>query len=143
MNKKILSLLVLFIITITSYNNVYSQKNESCLFKNPLCFYNSDILSYLQILHKNQQFDKMCDFIYGPISDPKSKKKLIKKLSSVNFGYSLKRVGIRKITNTSWSITYQRTLLGTNENFIINCRLINEKCKMYIDNSVWKTLFKD
>ena len=32
---------------------------SNCLFKNPLCFYNTDILTYLQVLHKNQQYDKM------------------------------------------------------------------------------------
>ena len=68
MKNIIKSLLVLF-IAISPISQVYSQKNENCLYKNPLCFYNTDILNYLQILHKNQQYDKMINFMYGPAID--------------------------------------------------------------------------
>ena len=30
-----------------------------CLFKNPLCFYNLDVLRYLQVLHQKQLYDQM------------------------------------------------------------------------------------
>jgi len=83
----------------------------------------------------------MINFIYGPAIDRKSKKNILEKLSNVTFGYSLKRVGILEKTKTNWSITYQRTLLGTNETFKINCALINNRCKVYIDDNAWNTLF--
>jgi hypothetical protein len=28
-----------------------------------LCFYNSDILTYLQVLHKNQQYEQMLPYL--------------------------------------------------------------------------------
>lgn len=139
--KNILKILLVIFIAITPSQKVYSQKNESCLYKNPLCFYNTDILNYLQILHKNQQYEKMLDFIYGPAIDGKSKKNLLEKLSNATFGYSLKRAGVREKNKTNWSITYQRTLLGSNETFKIDCALINSTCKVYIDEKVWNTLF--
>ncbi len=140
--KNFLKLALCILIAITSINKCFSQKNENCLYKNPLCFYNTDILNYLQILHKNQQYEKMYDFLYGPAISDNSKTILINKLSNASFGYSMKRVGIREKSKTSWSLTYQRTILGTNETFKIDCALINDKCKLYIDDKVWNTLFK-
>ena len=139
--KNIIKSLLVFFITTSPITQVYSQKNENCLYKNPLCFYNTDILSYLQILHKNQQYDKMIIFIYGPAIDGKSKNSIIDKLSNATFGYSLKRVGVKEKNKTNWSLTYQRTILGTNETFKIDCALINKTCKLYIDDKVWNTLF--
>ncbi|WP_353083301.1 hypothetical protein [Flavobacterium sp.] len=81
-------------------------------------------------------------FLYGPAIQGKTKSVLINKLSNASFGYSMKRVGIREKSKTSWSLTYQRTILGTNETFKIDCALINDKCKLYIDEKVWNTLFK-
>lgn len=134
--------LVVILIAITSTFKIYCQKNDSSLYKNPLCFYNTDVLNYLQILHKNQQYEKMYVFLYGPAIQGKTKSILINKLSNASFGYSMKRVGIREKSKTSWSLTYQRTILGTNETFKIDCALINDKCKLYIDEKVWNTLFK-
>jgi len=119
----------------------YSQ-DSNCLYKNPLCFYNTDILNYLQVLHKNQQYSKMTNFLYGPNIDGKDKKSLEESLSNANFGYSLKRVGIKEKNKTSWSLTYQRTILGTNETFKIDCALINDTCRIYIDDKAWQTIFK-
>jgi hypothetical protein len=67
--------------------NIFAQEESSCLFKNPLCFYDTDILNYLQILHKNQQYNKIEDYIYGPAVDRKNNKKLIEKISNASFGY--------------------------------------------------------
>lgn len=127
--------LFLLIGTIT-----YGQK--SCLYKNPLCFYNTDILTYLQVLHKNQQYEKMIPFMHGPMVDARNNKTIIQQLSSEDFGYAMKRVGIKEVTKNKWSITYQRTLLGTNENFKVECSLIKGTCRIYLDKNQWERIFK-
>ena len=89
---------LIFIIILISGVTVSAQDN--CLFRNPLCFYNTDILTYLQVLHKNQQFEKMVPFFYGSFSNNK-KNTFVNKLGEVDFGYTLKRVGVKKLRRTS------------------------------------------
>ena len=113
----------------------------SCLFKNPLCFYHSDILAYLQVLHKNQQYEKMASFIYGPVIGQGGKAELVAGLSGVDFGFALKRVGIIEKGKNKWSITYQRTRLGTQENVKIECALVGDTCRVYLDPERWRVLF--
>lgn len=55
-------------ISVFLFQNALTQTND-CLFKNPLCFYNSDILTYLQVLHKNQQYEQMLPYLHGPAID--------------------------------------------------------------------------
>jgi len=119
----------------------YSQTNGNCLYKNPLCFFNTDVLNYLQVLHKNQQYNKMTTFFYG--SSDRTRQNLEDRLSNANFGYSLKRVGVKEKNKASWSLTYQRTILGTNETFKIECALINDTCRVFLDKKAWKMIFKD
>lgn len=119
----------------------YSQTKGNCLYKNPLCFFNTDVLNYLQVLHKNQQYNKMTAFFYG--SSDRTRQNLEDRLSNANFGYSLKRVGVKEINKSSWSLTYQRTILGTNETFKIDCALINDTCRVLLDKKAWKILFKE
>jgi len=133
---------LLFLLIFFLQKNINSQTVNDCLYKNPLCFYNTDILKYLQVLHKNQQYDRMKLFLCGPILNMKDKVSVEQKLSNVSFGYLLKRVGIKEINKTRWSLTYQRTILGTFENFKIECALINDTCKMFIDNKTWSLIFK-
>jgi hypothetical protein len=114
---------------------------QSCLYKNPLCFYNTDVLSYLKILHQNQQYDKMVPFFYGPKVTSMKRTAFIEKLSEQDFGYSMKRVGVKELSKENWSLTYQRTLVGTNTNFKINCALVNDTCRIYLDEKAWKTIF--
>jgi hypothetical protein len=139
--KNILKIFFIFLFTLCLSKAGYSQESN-CLYKNPLCFYNTDILNYLQVLHKNQQYSKMTTFLYGPNIDGKDKKSLEESLSNANFGYSLKRVGVKEKNKTSWSLTYQRTILGTNETFKIECALIKDTCRVYIDEKAWQTIFK-
>jgi len=123
-------------------HNTKVQAQSTCLYKNPLCFYNTDVLSYLQTLHKNQQFQKMTVFFYGPVKDENHKQLFVDKISNTNFGYTLKRVGIKEITKTQWSLTYQRTILGTNETFKVDCALIHDTCRVYLDKISWQIIFK-
>jgi len=139
--KNILKIFFIFLFTLCLSKAGYSQESN-CLYKNPLCFYNTDILNYLQVLHKNQQYSKMTNFLYGPNIDGKDKKSLEESLSNANFGYSLKRVGVKEKNKISWSLTYQRTILGTNETFKIECALIKDTCRIYIDQKAWQTIFK-
>jgi hypothetical protein len=119
-----------------------SLAQSDCLFKNPLCFYNTDILSYLQVLNKHQQYEKMIPFFYGPYIDSLGKNKFISALNKVDFGYSMKRVGVKERSKNKWSITYQRTIMGTNEDFKIDCAIINDTCRIYIDQKTWNKIFK-
>ena len=137
MNK----LLKIFFISVFTLclSKAGNSQESNCLYKNPLCFYNTDILNYLQVLHKNLQYEEMVPFFYG--SSLNNKSKLEKRLSNASFGYSLKRVGIKEKNKTNWSLTYQRTILGTNETFKIDCALIKDTCRIYIDDKAWKTLF--
>ena len=117
--------------------------SNSCLFKNPMCFYTSDILTYLQALHKNMLFEEMLPFLYGPKIKGKSKDQIIDELSVAPFGYQMKRVGIRIIqTNKSWTLRFERTLLGTKETFDIKADLDNGVCKLYLDEKSWNTIFR-
>jgi hypothetical protein len=135
---KRLFVLCLIIVTIS----VRSLSEENCLFKNPLCFYKTDVLCYIQVLHKNQQYANMAAFFYGPIMDRKGINHVKQLFSKTEFGYTLKRVGIINLTNKKWSLTYQRTIMGTNETFTIDCAVINDTCKIYLDQESWNKIFK-
>jgi hypothetical protein len=140
--KVILKIFFICLITLCLSKVGYSQ-DANCLYKNPLCFYNTDILNYLQVLHKNQQYSKMTTFLYGPNIYGKDKKSLEESLSNANFGYSLKRVGIKEKNKSSWSLTFQRMILGTNETFKIDCAIINDTCRIYIDDKALQNIFKN
>jgi hypothetical protein len=112
-----------------------------CLFKNPLCFYNMDVLRYLQVLHQKQDYAQMTKFFYGPKKQELGATKLAAALSEVDFGYALKRVGIKDMDAKNWSLTYQRTILGTQENFKIEAALLNDTCRVYLDEKKWAQLF--
>jgi hypothetical protein len=127
---------------IIAMSTSISLTQSDCLFKNPLCFYNTDILSYLQVLHKNQQYEKMTPFFYGSFIDSIGKEKLVNRLDEAEFGFSMKRVGVKETAKNKWSITYQRTIMGTNENFKIDCALVNDTCRVFIDQKVWSKIFK-
>jgi hypothetical protein len=118
-------------------------QNESFLFRTPLSFYNTDILSYLQVLHKNQQYEKMVPFFTGPLVSAKSTSELVTFLADVHFGYSMKRSGIREIEpKHSWSLTYSRTILGTQETFKIDCVLERDTCRVVLDEKSKTAIFK-
>lgn len=112
-----------------------------CLFKNPLCFYNMDVLRYLQVLHQKQDYTQMTKFFYGPKKQELGATQLAAALSEVDFGYALKRVGIKNIDAKNWSLTYQRTILGTQENFKIEAALLNDTCRVFLDEKKWAQLF--
>ena len=123
------------------FNNANAQSKEVKLFSNPLLFYNQDILSYQQILHKYQRYDEMLPFFYGPLTNKKDV--LIKILADEDFGYDLKMVGSKKISDTEWSITYEKTIFGTKKNFKVSCKQINDTCRIYLDETIYKKIFKD
>ncbi len=82
----------------------------------------------------------MSTFFYGSTSD--NKREFEERLSNANFGYLLKRVGVKEKSKSIWLLTYQRTILGTNETFKIECALIKDTCRVYIDEKAWQTIFK-
>ena len=117
------------------------EQPSFCLFKNPLCFYNMDVLRYLQLLHQKQEYRQMATFFYGPMKQALGEKKLAAALADQDFGYALKRVGIKEVDAKNWSLTYQRTILGTQENFKIEAALVNDTCRVYLDEKKWAQLF--
>ncbi len=131
-----------FIYTVVTLSISIGVSGQSCLYKNPLCFYNTDVLSYLKILHQNQQYDKMTPFFYGPIVTKMKITEFITQLSEQDFGYAMKRVGVKEESLGQWSLTYQRTIMGTNNNFKIKCALVNDTCRVYLDEKSWKVIFQ-
>lgn len=83
----------------------------------------------------------MLPFFYGPLTN--KKEDLQTRLSKEDFGYDLKMVGSKKLSETEWSITYQKIILGTKKNFKVNCKQINDTCRIYLDESVYKLIFKN
>jgi hypothetical protein len=131
-----------FLTCIFSSIALYGQ-NDNFLFKNPLSFYNTDILSYLQVLHKNQQYEKMAPFFTGPVVEGKSAEEFAKFLADEPFGYSMKRSGIRELeSRKSWSITYTRTILGTEETFKMDCVLERDTCRVVLTQKSAKLIFR-
>lgn len=141
--KLLISLLITTSLVLMSFDNSEgsSWNEENCLFRNPLCFYNTDILDYQQILFKNMQFDKMVPFFYGPLIKTQTTQKIISNFSKAQFGYDLKRVGIKTNTKNSWSIMYQKTIMGTKSDFLINCALINDTCRIWLDQETYNSIF--
>ena len=121
MVKIFLSILFSILLVLTPIGNGKAihlpEQPNFCLFKNPLCFYNMDVLRYLQLLHQKQEYEQMTKFFYGPMKQTLGEKKLAAALEDQDFGYALKRVGIKEVDSKNWSLTYQRTILGTQENF--------------------------
>ena len=130
-----------FILAITLLSVSFASIAQSCLYKNPLCFYNTDVLSYLKILHQNQQYEKMVPFFYGPYVTSMKRSAFIETLGEQDFGYTMKRAGVKELSAGKWSLTYQRTLIGTNTNFKINCALVNDTCRVFLDDKTWKIIF--
>jgi hypothetical protein len=100
-----------------------------------------DVLAYMQVLHQNQEYGQMAKFFYGPMKQQLGEKKLATALADQDFGYALKRVGIKGLDAKNWSLTYQRTILGTQENFKIETALVNDTCRVYLDDKKWDLLF--
>ena len=67
----------------------------------------------------------------------------IEKIENAAFGYQMKRAGVKNISEKEWSLTYSRTIMGTQETFKINCDLTNDKCRVYFDNKKWNEVFKN
>ncbi len=84
----------------------------------------------------------MAKFFYGPMKQELGPKKLAAALEDVDFGYALKRVGIKEIDAKNWSLTYQRTILGTQENFKLDAALVNDTFRVYLDEKKWNLFFK-
>jgi len=122
--------------------NAHGQ-GESFILQTPLSFYNTDILSYLQVLHKNQQYEKMAPFFTGPAVAGSSVTEVASMLADAPFGYSMKRSGIREIKpKKSWSLTYTRTIMGTQETFTMTCVLERDTCRVMLDEKTMSSIFK-
>jgi hypothetical protein len=129
-------------ITLLLLSSMHAQQ-ELFLFRTPLSFYNTDILSYLQVLHKNQQYEKMVPFFTGPLVSDKTTSELVSFLADAPFGYSMKRSGIREIeTKQRWSLTYSRTIVGTQETFKIDCVIERDTCRVVLDEKSKSAIFK-
>jgi hypothetical protein len=55
----------------------------------------------------------------------------------------MKRSGIREIeTKQRWSLTYSRTILGTQETFKIDCVIERDTCRVVLDDKSKTAIFK-
>jgi hypothetical protein len=135
--------IVLAVIFCTMNPMRLSAKDASCLFKNPLCFYATDILGYLQALHKNSRYEEMLPFLYEPKELRKlGRSKALKSIESMNFGYEFRRVGIKEEQKgVSWRITYQRTIFGTAETFTLICKNIADTTRLLMNTTQRRTVF--
>ena len=126
-----------------AYPMSFSAQDSSCLFKNPLCFYATDILSYLQIQYKNSRYEEMLPFLYEPKELKKiGKAKALKSIESMNFGFEFRRVGIKEEQKgISWKITYQRIIFGTAETFTVNCKNINDTTRLLMNSTQRRAIF--
>lgn len=140
--KNVTCIMVCIALTMIMPFKVISSDN-SCLFKNPLCFYATDILSYLQVLHKNSRYEEMLPFLFEPKELTKlGKSKALKSIESMNFGYEFRRVGIKEVQKgVSWRITYQRTIFGTAETFTVNCKNIADTTRLLMNSTQRRTVF--
>jgi hypothetical protein len=134
-------IITFFIVFLASASSLFAQNTSVKIFGSPMMFYNQDILSYQQIMHKYQRYDEMMPFFYGPLCNDKAS--LEKRISDEDFGYDLSMVGAKQINSSEWSITYQKIIYGTKKNFKINCKLINDTCRIYLDETIYKKIFKD
>jgi len=136
---------IICIVVVSLQTSMFAQNgnNTSCLFKNPLCFYSTDILTYLQILYKNSRYEEMLPFLHEPQELKKlGKSKAIKLIESMNFGYEMKRVGIKEEkTGKQWKITYQRIILGTSETFTITCGNVQDTTRLLMNTTQRKSIF--
>ena len=139
--KNFISLYTTLFLSFLILPETKAQSND-CLFKNPLCFYNSDILCYLQVLHKNQQYEQMLPYLSGPEVDGLSKTQKVSKLENASFGYQMKRAGVKEISKSEWNLTYSRTIMGTQETFKIRCVTKNNLCTVYLDQQAWRMIFR-
>jgi len=119
------------------------SNDNSCLFRNPLCFYATDILSYLQVLYKNSRYEEMLPFLYEPKELKKmGKSRALKSIESMSFGYEFRRVGIKEEQKgVSWRITYLRTIFGTAETFTVNCKNIVDTTRLLMNSTQRRTVF--
>lgn len=133
---------IMILLTMIVPFKVFSNDN-SCLFKNPLCFYATDILSYLQILHKNSRYEEMLPFLYEPKELQRiGRARALKSIESMNFGYKFRRVGIKEEQKgLSWKITYQRIIFGTAETFTVNCKNINDTTRLLMNTTQRRAVF--
>ena len=139
--KMIMRIIILCMI-LTQSLIAQSNEQESCLFKNPLCFYSTDILQYIQILYKNSRYEEMLPFLHTPQELKKiGKRKALSSIENMNFGYDMKRVGIKELPKKQWKITYQRVLLGSSETFTITCGNIGDTTRLLINSTQRRIVF--
>ena len=132
--KKYILLTFCFLLTL---NTMSASEN----FSSPLRFYSKDILTYLQVLYNQQDYDKMINFMAGPIVDKNSKSQLINKLKDADFGYVLKRVGINEVSKSEWNVSYNKTLIATKKSFKVRCILFRDTCRVWLDEKSFKEIF--
>ncbi|MFZ9760569.1 MAG: hypothetical protein ACO323_06795 [Candidatus Kapaibacteriota bacterium] len=140
MSKSVIIYLLNILLLVHVHLNAQVQ---SCLFRNPLCFYSTDILSYLQILHKNSRYEEMLPFLYEPSELQRiGKNKALTSIENMNFGYEFRRVGIKEEKkNQLWTITYQRVLFGSSETFRVRCRNVDDSTRLLMNSTQRKLVF--
>lgn len=132
------SIAIILLFLIVQVQEVTGQS----LYKTPLSFYNTDVLHYVQILYNQGQYEAAAKFFYGPLTEKKNNQRFAERIATIDFGYSFTRKGIATTSANQWVVNYQRTIMGTQENFKISCSLVHDTCKIYLDLKTYETLFR-
>ena len=77
----------------------------------------------------------------GPIVDKNSKSQLINKLKDADFGYELKKTGIKEVSKSEWNVTYNKTIIATKKSFKVRCILFRDTCRFWLDEKSFKEIF--
>ncbi len=128
-------------VILGTISKAKAQK-ESILFKTPLSFYNADLLSYLQVQHRNGRDEELSRFLYPIPENAKESKARLARLSAANFGYQLKYTGIKETEPGKWQVYYHRKIGGTREQFSISCTLYRDTTRLILSPLTWKTVFE-
>jgi hypothetical protein len=130
------------LFSVAAVATAQTTAKTDCLFRNPLCFYDMDVLGYVQTLHRHQRYNEAAAFFYGPEVDRLGRAGVARMLEERETVSGTRRAGVRVIEEgTKWSLTYDRTLVGTTRTFRVNCALVGDTCRMYLDAAAWSNLF--
>ena len=101
-----------------------------------------DVLSYVHVLLRHQNHEQAAAFFYGPARDAWGAAGIADRLAACETVSGTRRVGLKELERAKrWSLTYERTVLGTTSTFKLTCALVNDTCRIYVDEAAWARLF--
>jgi hypothetical protein len=133
--------ITVLLFTLLFAGSAAGQQPASCHLKNPLCFYGTDILAYLQAMHQAMQYEKILPYLTGPAVDEMERQDVIRWLSGLDWAYTFRRAGIREIEKGKWVINYKRSRQPYDDSFKVTCVMKNGFCRLWLDAKTIAALF--